>query len=371
MDKPLKILFVASDPGGARAILPVFDTLYENNIQFMVVENGYLHSEASNKVLRVSKNAVCTYGNFSETVNNESINLVCFGTGVHDEFPLEVAHHAKLLGIPTISILDNWMNYRQRLICDRYGLVLPTIYVVMDEYARSSAIKDDIPESVIRVTGHPGLKDFEQLAKNFSLYEKDKISLDSKKKHILFVSEPAEDDHGHSKNNPLYRGYTESTVLEKLSLALQIYSNDIQLDLLSHPRENRNKLSTLWDRVKGRLEGTVLEAPDSRDALFRSDAVVGMTSILLYESWLLGKPTLSLQPGLIRYELDIFSDRDGCESIISEDCHQNKLDAWVNKVLFMDEPVPRNELSIHSNSLELVVAVMDELLNDAGSGKVK
>lgn len=361
--KELNILFVASDPGGSRALLALVNKFNKNNFKVLVVANGYLHYECADNIPRVTVGDVSTFEKFSNAVKKENIELVYFGTGVQDRLPLDVAHYAKLMNVPTIAVLDNWMNYRERLISDNYGLVLPTIYAVMDEHARTGAIDEGIPENIVCVTGHPALEGFEKRATCFSSKRRGGSLSNSVIKSILFVSEPVEDDHGSSKDNPDYRGYTEKTILENLSSNLQKYSKEITINLLCHPRENRNNLSKYWREIKGGLVGDVLNVSNGKDALFYADATIGMTSILLYKSWLLGKPTLSFQPGLIRADLNIFDARDGCDTVISCETSQVDLDHWVKKTISSDSSVYRTELSNHSNSTNILTGITNELLD--------
>jgi hypothetical protein len=81
--------------------------------------------------------------------------------------------------------------------------------------------------------------------------------------------------------------------------------------LLPHPRQNCQTLCGLWQHCRGALQGGVVTGLSSREAVWLADGVAGMASILLYEAWLLGKPVISLQPGLRQNALRMLQERQG------------------------------------------------------------
>jgi hypothetical protein len=326
-DRP--ILVVAGDPGGARAILPALAELEKRFRPFAIAEHGFLPEEAAVSWPRVGvpsddaglRDCLASYGG------------VVFGTSVKDAFPLTVARAAGALGLPTIAVLDNWMSYRRRLEIDGQSMFAPEAYAVMDELAQREAVADGITPDRLHIVGHPALATLEADLRNCRHGHMRRRVLsaapwgDTTKRLLVFVSEPAEQDQGANEQNPLFRGYTETTVLGLLAKYLQSSSDSIQIGLLPHPREDAAKLQASWEQCRGRLNGGVLKATKGRDAVFAADMLCGMTSLLLLEALILGKPVMSLQPGLRVLHLDFLrkkglrlfvTDPDDAESAVSD-----------------------------------------------------
>lgn len=326
-DKP--ILVVAGDPGGARAILPALAELEMRLCPFVIAEHGFLAEEAEVAWPRVGvpsddrglRDFLASYSG------------VVFGTSVKDAFPLTVARNAGALGLPTIAVLDNWMSYRRRFEIDGDSMFDPEAYAVMDELARREAIADGIPPDRLYIVGHPALATLEadfRICLHGDMRRRVLSAApwaDMTKRLLVFVSEPAEQDQGANEQNPLFRGYTETTVLSLLSRSLQSSCDSVQIGLLPHPRENASKLQASWERCRGRLSGGLLEVTRGRDAVFAADMLCGMTSLLLLEGLILGKPVMSLQPELRISHLDFLkkkglrlfvTDPDDAESAVSD-----------------------------------------------------
>jgi hypothetical protein len=80
------------------------------------------------------------------------------------------------------------------------------------------------------------------------------------------------------------------------------------------------------------MTGGLLQLKNGRQAVFLADGVAGMTSILLYEAWLINKPVISIQPGLRRQQLDIFRKRKGI-FCVTEICKWNMaMTAWMCEI---------------------------------------
>ena len=153
---PATILAVASDPGGARAILPVLHTLAQAGWRVVVAESPTLGSEAPPDWPRLAPEWLTTPGRFAPWVQENRVKGVLLGTGLQDPTPLLALQQANTLGLPSLMILDNWTGYRSRMQLDGEA-VWPRIYGVMDELAQQEAIHAGVPATIIRVLGHPGL----------------------------------------------------------------------------------------------------------------------------------------------------------------------------------------------------------------------
>ena len=205
------------------------------------------------------------------------------------------------------------MNYRSRLVDGNGMLFRPELYAVMDQLAYQEAVEDGVSPEILRITGHPGLGRLQADIAHWAGAAEQVFGLkhNPERQLVTIVSEPASVDDGATPGSPRYRGYTEFSVIERLASALQPYRERLTLGILPHPRENKTRLKTWCGEVLRDFHHVMYEGPLGRPAVLCASGSIGMTSILLYESWLAGKPTMSMQPDLRREDLRNLSRRDG------------------------------------------------------------
>lgn len=356
----MKILFVASDPGGSRALIPIIDACEERDLHPVVVDHGYLGKEVNDVVMKINAQEFINYEHFKNSQSRHAYSVLCFGTSLTDKIPLRIVSNAKKIDIPTICILDNWMNYKHRLCLYKDCYIWPDVYAVMDEYAKIKAIEEGIPEETIKVTGHPAFSNILDIHQEVQRIDSSNNIHVKNKKHIVFVSEPVEHDNLNAASEKLKRNYTEKDVLKILYDKCKLLSEKLSISILPHPREDINSLKSYISEIGGTADDVVIDS-HNRKIIDSADGVIGMTSILLYESWLKGKPTLSLQPGLVRDDLNIFEDREGVFCINNFNTQQNIFDEWINKVLYLENITPRKDALIHNLSIDSIFNNMSKL----------
>jgi hypothetical protein len=307
------ILAMADDPGGARAILPVLEALRDLGYRIWIVASGTLDREADGKFERIDADEIHGQADSGPLLLARGIGALCLGTSAKARGYLALAGIAREMGIPVVVVLDNWMNYRSRLVDERGNFVRPDVYAVMDRVAYQEAVEDGVPPEILRVTGHPGLG---HLQEDIARWDGAAAKVFARqpgpgKRLVAFVSEPAALDDGNSPAAPRYRGYTELGVMKLLAEVLRPYRERLMLGILPHPREDKARLKAWCEAVFKDFDHVLYEGPLGRPAVLCASGSIGMTSILLYESWLAGKPTLSLQPGLIRDDLRNLQRREG------------------------------------------------------------
>lgn len=288
-------------------------------------------------------------------IKNGKIDVFIFSTSVYDNIPLKSAIHCKKYGIPTICVLDNWMNYTSRLIISE-KLFVPDYYFVMDDISFRNTIKQGFPRKNLVVTGHPGLS---------SLNSTDiKSSEFFGIKQILFAGEPFQ--RFQLKNNrTIERGYDTENVFPIFCREMQKFSDYIYVRIAPHPSDKSNFLRQLWEKNKGKLNGMVLNPGEGRNVALASDGVAGMASILLYECALVGIPTLSLQPGLINEDLRFFVDKKGIIGICEKNRNliRNIIDIWANNACSVKKRVLHKDLKMHTGAIQNCLNIIESILN--------
>lgn len=309
----MRLMFAAGDVGGARALAPVANLAATSGYQTRVLQHGAIADDYEDRGVSwtwVRKNTP------ESILSGSDIEMVVFTSSVADTTALELALSAQASGLPTAHILDNWSNYASRLELENAPRLNPNVYTVMDDLAYDAAVADGVDPNCLVVTGTPALADVKSLVPN-------------PYGSIIFASEPVSMDQGRDPSCPSFRGYTEDQVLAMLLRALQPWAGHVTVKVFPHPRENPARLKQVIHTHSGLITCTIVEQNQKRAALLDARAVVGMSSIFLYEAWLAGLPTLSLQPKLRLPHLGYLEGRPGLLTVYDE----RKLYDAVNQLL--------------------------------------
>jgi hypothetical protein len=183
--------------------------------------------------------------------------------------------------IPTVAIVDYWSNYTMRLSDPSNTMICPDHYVVMDELAKREAILEGLPESIIRVLGHPGLD-------RYVSYRSTAIKPLSNPPRLLYLSQPLSQLYGDSW------GYTEQSVLIDLILACE--QIPMQLQVKFHPKD-----SPSFQEQFGGMSVT----GDLIELMPQYDLVIGMNSMALLHAVIMGIKAISYQPQLQKRDVCI------------------------------------------------------------------
>lgn len=339
----MKLLFAAGDVGGARAILPVARC---------AVSRGWNVSALDGGVFRAEGDSDWRWLDYTSALLDRP-DAVVYATSVSSPYAFHVAKSAQDRKIPILHVLDNWSNYANRLRLGETTLV-PDCYAVMDERAQAEARADGVPAKILRVTGHPDLA--------YLATEAAQLGVTRNANKTLFVSEPAAADSAKG------RGYDERSVashfVQALSRAPDLLAVQ-EIYLAPHPRENRADLARYWhdlaqvcfDQTGLPLQWSLVAPQDVRHALHQAGHVVGMSSILLYEAWLLGTPVASLQPALIGSDLRTLSYRSGLNF-----CDQlSNLDDTVIRTLSQHVGAAQNDLTRHKDAAQHILDIIEEI----------
>ncbi len=343
------ILLFARDPGGANTIIPLIEPLKAAGLTPRLVgkeialkkytEAGY-QGEDINQILLSS-------GITPQTLNQWLQEIVpgFILTGTSGEDPTEkyLWQAAQSLGIPSAAILDQWLNYGIRFSnygvseChlyekDRQHPYVPDQILVMDEEAKNRLIAEGLEADRIQITGQPYFQWFQQQWEQFNTLKeasarvrdsKQSLNLTPNSQVITFVSEPLSQLKTDSKGAVDF-GYTEKTVLNQLLNALDTVSETINLDLITlliklHPREDSTNYKTFFQnrKRKSQVSAIIDQSLATLDVLAVSDVVCGMTSMMLLEAFLVGKPVLNIQIGLNQPNPFVLAQRNWVQTLDS------------------------------------------------------
>jgi hypothetical protein len=246
-----KIACIAHGPGTANALFPLIAPLKEQ----YDVHLFPFHPYAS----KLWETDLCLLDEFN-SIFLEDFSLILTGTSSMHEVEKATPILAKEFNIPVVSILDKWDNYENRFQYE------PDYIIAIDEKAKSDISTLGIHSSKIFPLGNPH---FDRLKPYVDFYEA------STPYDVVFFSEPIK----KSKEAFYY--------LVKLMDQHPKWFN--HLYVTPHPRENE---TWLRQYCKDEKNVTFTMYHESFSLLLTCDVSVGVSTSLLYEANIIGKPAI-------------------------------------------------------------------------------
>lgn len=244
------------------------------------------------------------------TVNQPSrpyheYDLVAVGTSENlDTLAFEIIAEAKTAGIPSVAIIDFLSNseFRFRGRTDNPLHHVPDTILVPDEPTRDSYLRLGCSSSQVIVTGHPQHDFVLDREKQFEGREilQERLFPGAKGRRVaIFLGETTQglnpSQFQRCENYTLHghpdRPSRTQVVLDEMFDIPFVKNRDWHFVYRPHPRQTSDEIvhgNALFDDTI--LDGEPLEL------VYAADAVIGMTTMLLQEAAILGRPTLSIVP---------------------------------------------------------------------------
>jgi hypothetical protein len=204
--------------------------------------------------------------------------------------------HAHQQGIPSLAFLDQWQNYGARFSGSNeteYLAFQPDYINCINRLGFEEMKAIGFASDRLLMLGHPYLDD---LAAESAAMDAEAIrarmGIGSGSEVALFISEPINEYCG------LARGYDQYAVLADFLSYYDQQPMPQTILLKLHPKDNSVRYRDLIGRFR-RVDTHLLDqAFTPLECILVADRVFGMSSIMLLEAFILGKPVVSLQPGL-------------------------------------------------------------------------
>jgi hypothetical protein len=337
--KGRRILSFSRDPGGTNAIMPLIEPL-----RALGNEVSVYGKDAALSIYRkqnIDCSDICdtipsgTQEETDEFVRKTRPDLIVTGTSSEDFTERHLWKAAERAEITSFAVLDQWTNYRLRLIPEGSDpmneratseLIVPSFFFIMDEFARREMSVLGIDREKLVVSGQPFFDYIRKTGDRFTTQEIEELrrELTGREDGHLFVfaSQPIAGIHRKNGMAEDYWGYTEETVLksvvDSLSKLTEEMATKVTFVLRLHPKDEprvyEKALATLPDSIKVVVD----RETDSSLLLKASDLIIGMFSMLLLEAAILERRFISVQIGLKR-ENPLMFDRLGLfRSILTE-----------------------------------------------------
>ena len=278
-----RLVFAAHDPGGALMIAAASGSILNagHNI-------SYIGAGAAIEVWRRAGYEVLETGPdgcICEIIKGPCDALIT-GTGFGD-FERNCWLWAKSVSCPAMAVIDAWTGFPRRFE-GADGFLFPDIIGVIDNEMAVQLSQLIDPKTQIVEIGQPHLRVQTQKLTKERLGKK----VSEEKPTWVFFSEPILEDFG-----PIQRGFDQFKIFEDL---VAVFENGFSLNLIlkPHPRECSERWFAYCQNTHISKEVSMhfSDAPAEK-LLLEADVVIGMTSMVLLEAYLLGIPIVSIQIG--------------------------------------------------------------------------
>ena len=297
--KTSHILVFSCEAGGAEVLAPVVNLLAAQRA-YRVVVASYGHGQRRFARRGIKTVEVKPLREDDETWPSccDPDILITSATSLPTEDMTEkhLWRFARRRGIPSLAFLDQWQNYALRFSgpCrDAYLKYQPDYINCINRIGLEEMQAIGLPSEKLLPLGHPYLDRLKSEATtNDPALIREHMGIRGASNVFLFVSEPILEYCGYS------RGYDQYTVLERFIACFRHLPDPPTLIVKLHPKDRRERYPTLVRQYASARIRILRNEFSPLACLLAADRVFGMSSIMLLEAFALGKPVVSLQPGL-------------------------------------------------------------------------
>jgi hypothetical protein len=344
------VIVVGRQAGTAHAFSPVIRALHENkNINTAVIAFSPAHEVW--KSVGIESMKIESYREAERILNGiHNPRFMLTGTSSYAAEDAYFWDWAFKRSVPSLAFVDHWVNYWQRFSSGLDGTsrfdVVPEKIAVIDQLAVTRMIEAGCPARLLLITGHPGFDDLPRFRDMVNHEVRDRIMPSDCYSLVLFLSEPHSQTYKTDKDSAL--GYTEEDALALTLIALERAGKDrckrFCVAVKPHPIEEPTRIARVLEAYKELEYVTAIIVDGHRyELVTAADAVVGMTSVLLYEATLMGRPVISVQPNRLR-QSDLADFHEGIEVVT--DVEQAQIALEVALKLRDGERAPFNRSSL-------------------------
>lgn len=311
--KKKTILIAASHTGAANSLAPVIKRLRrEGRINTLVVAHG-----SAVKVFNDNSVAFTDIGEQSISLEYASLvlrtaesDLALVGTSAKEERGREIIEHsltavAKADGIKSLAVVDFWGSYGPNSIVrfgDRFTgeafKFVPDKIAVLDEFCRREYIDEGFDANMLVITGNPYFDTFAKKAENFTASDRERIrreiGLPGDGLLLLLAGSVFMQE---KERFGFWDLDIASIIIDALEDARSAGIN-VCLAIKLHPAMPADQKKVI-EGIFFRTDNVVLEqSVGTQDLILAADATIVSVSTVGAEAVLMGKPCVSLQPGL-------------------------------------------------------------------------
>ena len=287
-----ELILVAQDRGGADAVVGVWQALQKQGWEAV---EGWARGPAREVFARagVPLRGVPDASDADRWVEDRLRRLapsaVLCGTSLGSSPEKAAVRGARTARVPSVGVLDAWVNYRQRFESPRIDpwlRNLPDRILVMDEVAADDCVAAGIPRDRIRVTGHPS---YDFLCVDGATSRMGRAG--APPRQVAFFSQPI----ATLKRAGVAFGMTEVEAIRLLAQAISRLppAQRPAVVVRPHPKESVSRWRRLLSEIlpTARLDST----PHYMSTLRDTDLALGISTMVLFAGYLSGVPVAALQ----------------------------------------------------------------------------
>lgn len=300
----MHIAAAIEDPGAANGLIGLSDALAEKRVGLKVYATGPAVSYAPSVELDTMplEKLMLPFG------TGETPAAVLTGTSENPKSPVfSVTAAALAADIPSFGFVDGPANaeYRFRGNTDYALAHAPEYLLVSDPAAKQAFIQLGVNPAKIDIVGHPAMDRVRAKRVWLDFEGREKVrnrlfpQIDPARPLIMFLAETSDGlDPAQFRRSREYTlegrggrdGRTEICLEETID-ALAGAAPDAALVLKPHPKNVAETFAPYAADLAGVGIGI-----DPLEAVYAADLVIGMTSILLFEAAVMGRPTIAVTP---------------------------------------------------------------------------
>jgi len=305
------VRFAARDPGGANVLATLLarhGTLFSHDV-WTLPRATPVFRQSGCAPLEFAENF--TPAALAAAWRNTPAALLLTGTSHYESFEPALWSLARTHGVRSIAVLDSWINLTPRFAAGR-----PDCVGAVDEGQRAELVELGFPPDRILLAGHPWLARVaatrsERLANPPPPHPAPPGGV-----NVLFVSECIAADVAQGVNAPF--GFDEFDSFQCLHEAACDAAIPVNLAVKFHPYEDPACFQKRLRELRPTPAVRVIPLPPETNpsgAVAWADLVAGISSMLLLEAMVLGRPVVSVQPGLMREETFIATRRGFADTL--------------------------------------------------------
>ena len=292
-----RIIFVAQNPGGFNALWPVIKKI-KGQARILVVLSAEAKAIAKREKIDFVDADEKSDEQLHKILEKFDPHVVVAGTSQGLSIDKKIIVWAKGRGIPTVSVIDFWANYKVRFSSpDTADLAyLPDFICVIDDFMKKQMLNEGFKASQLYVVGNPFFDTFGNYA-------------NIKGEYIVFAEQPFSELFAKTQKMDKASNFNEVKIFSDFVRALEKEKAGYPVLIALHPRcKNVNKFNEII--ADSSLKISVFGG-DTKNLWKKAKLILGINSMVLFQSALEGKEVLSYQPGLTKKEDPLMSNHLG------------------------------------------------------------
>jgi hypothetical protein len=282
-----KVLFVFSDPGGAKPILSLVEELNPDDCLAVSNRDYSFYSDFKTPVKITEKGS-------EEIINSYKPDLIFTGTSYPSDFDKQFIKTAIEKNIKCYTFVDHWTNMDLRFRLDDNTFLEPSQVWVIDERGKKIAMQAGILESKIIISGNP----YHRWLKNWKPAVSKEIFLKSigLKNNIdnlmVFAPDPLSNINGMEKY-----GFDELSALKDFIELFEEHQSELshfKILIKAHPNQNRKKIQEVIRNNENFI--LLTDNINANTVMYYGNVIIGFFSSFLLEAKILGKEILRFMP---------------------------------------------------------------------------